>query len=74
MFDWSNPIASAQLIQEVGASEYNRLFAEYRKANVIDTVNGYGIEPVQTGFGRLFAVVGTDMAYQTLPQIGRAHV
>jgi hypothetical protein len=72
IMDWNDPAARFRLAERVGTDEYNRQFAAHHAARVIETVNGHPIRPVQTRFGRLFAVGGTTMAFATIEQ-ARAH-
>jgi hypothetical protein len=65
---WNDPTERARLIDRVGPQEYERLFAEHRKASTMKTVNGHAIRPVQSRFGRLFAVGNTGKAFATMPQ------
>ena len=66
--NWNDPAERARLIDRVGPQEYERLFAEHRKASTMKTVNGHAIRPVQTRFGRLYAVGNTGKAFDTMPQ------
>ena len=66
--DWNDPAARARLIESVGIEEYNRQFEAHRARSVIATVNGHAIRPVQSRFGRLFAVGDTGRAFSTRDQ------
>lgn len=66
--NWNDPIERARLIERVGPDEYNRQHKAHLAASVVSTVNGYGIRPVSSAFGRLFAVDYTKMAFTTLAQ------
>jgi hypothetical protein len=68
--NWDDPAARLELIERVGADEYNRLHAEHMKRQTVATVNGYGIRKVNTPYGQLFAVDGTTttMAFRTLDE------
>ena len=68
MIDWSDPEARARLIEEIGPDAYNLAFAEWCLSTVTATVNGYSIVPVNSRFGRLFHIVGTDVAFATQPE------
>ena len=61
--NWNLAEDRAELIERVGADEYNRLFAKHRKQIVIKTVNGHEIRPTTTRFGRLFTVGNTGKAF-----------
>lgn len=63
--NWDDPAARAHLIERVGADEYNRLFAEHRRASVVATVNGHAIRPIGSRFGRLYQVGDTGSAFTT---------
>jgi hypothetical protein len=63
--DWDDPDARFALIQRVGVTEYNRLIQERHARNTVATVNGHAIKQVQTRFGRVFAVAGSDRAFST---------
>lgn len=52
--------------ESLGPDGYNKAMEAHHKASEIATVNGYGIRPVASRFGRLFMVVGTDAAFSTL--------
>jgi hypothetical protein len=64
--NWDDPAERAALIERIGVDAYNRQHAEHMKSQVRETVNGYDIAAVNTRFGRLFAVRGTDAAFSTL--------
>jgi hypothetical protein len=64
--NWDDPVTCTELIERVRADEYTRLFKAHRRATVAATVNGYTVRPVNTAFGRLFAVDGTGNAYASL--------
>lgn len=66
--DWDNPAERAALIERVGPAEYNRQIAAHHAASRIETVNGHGIRPVGSRFGRLFFVEGLNTGYTTLEQ------
>lgn len=66
--DWNDPAARARLIDRVGPAEYERLQKEHFKASTVDTVGGHSIRPVQSRFGRLFAVGQTGRAFSTMDQ------
>ena len=51
--------------ESLGPDGYNAAMEAHHKASEIATVNGYGIRPVSSRFGRLFMVVGTDAAFST---------
>ena len=70
--DWNNPEDRAALADRVGPTAYNAAHAAHVAATTVETVNGYGIRPVSTRFGRLFAVDGTADAYTTL-EAARTH-
>jgi len=63
--NWDSAEERAGLIERVGIREYNRLFAIYLEKITVK-VNGYGIRPMLTPFGRLFAVMnGEGRAFAT---------
>jgi len=64
--NWDDPAARAALITAVGAPEFSRRFAEHRQKSVVSIVNGYKIYPVGSRWGRLYAMDGTDKAFQKL--------
>lgn len=66
--DWDDPAARAALITRVGIAEYNRLHMEHMEASTVSRVAGHPIRTVNTRFGRLYAVGGTDKAFATLEQ------
>ena len=66
--NWDDPVARAELIEQVGPAEYNRQIEAHLKASVLETYKGYEIRPVGTRFGRLFMVVGTKSAFSTIEQ------
>ena len=64
--NWDDPESRAALIERVGASTYNRMFEEYRKATTIAVINGYSIRPVHSArFGRIYMVEGTGTGFHT---------
>jgi hypothetical protein len=66
--NWNDPAERLGLIERVGSREYNRLFAEHVQTTTVSIVNGYGIRPVGSRFGRIYMVMGTRQGYATLPQ------
>jgi hypothetical protein len=54
--------------QQLSTAAYNRAMADHIAKSVIETVNGHGIRPVQTRFGRLFHVGTTGSAFRTIDQ------
>lgn len=68
MVDWNDPASRARYIDQVGPDAYGEAQAKRFKDSTVSTVNGYGIRPVQTRFGRLFQVIGTEMAFSTLEE------
>jgi hypothetical protein len=69
--NWNDPAARADLIEQVGPTEYHRLQAEQFDRETVATVNGHRIRPVQTRFGRLFFVSDTDRAFAELDEAKR---
>jgi len=68
IINWDNPAERFRLAETVGTEEYNRLFEEHFKQSIVCSVNGYGIRPVNSRFGRLFAIVGTTRAFSDLEE------
>lgn len=68
MIDWTDPAARAALAERLGPAAYNQAHAKHIATSIVATVNGYRIRPIQSRFGRLFAVAGTDTAYPTLAE------
>jgi hypothetical protein len=66
--NWDDPAERARLIERVGAAEYARQFEAHRIASTVATVNGHGIRPIATRFGRLFMVGTTGRAFSTLAE------
>jgi hypothetical protein len=64
--DWDSPEQRYALINRVGINEYNRLILRHFEDSRVATVNGYGIRPVGSRFGRIFMVEGTNKGYSTL--------
>lgn len=65
-YDFDTPEGRLAAITELGIDGYNAAMAAHIADTCIETVNGYGIRPVSTRFGRLFAVDGTTYASSTL--------
>jgi hypothetical protein len=63
-----DPAGGFALIERIGADEYNRLVREHDRARIVATINGHEIWPVQTRFGRLYVVGGTERAFSTLAE------
>lgn len=61
--NWDAPEDRAALIEAVGPQEYNRRFLEHVRATSTLT-NGYRIRAINTRFGRLFQVMGCDVAFR----------
>ena len=68
MINWDDPAARCRLIDSIGPDAYNKAFAEHLKKSTVATINGHDIRPVQTRFGRLFAVGKTGKAYRTMAE------
>jgi hypothetical protein len=66
MSDLNTPEGRYAASQSLGTEAYNERMREHIAQSCIETVNGYGIRPVTSRFGRLFAVVGTTRAFNTL--------
>jgi len=66
IIDWSNLIDRLHLVERVGAERYNELNAEHLKQQTVATVNGHAIRRVQTRFGEIYFVSGTDCAFALL--------
>lgn len=64
--DFDTPEGRLAAITELGIERYNAAMAAHIADTCIESVNGYGIRPVSTRFGRLYAVVGTTYAGSTL--------
>lgn len=64
--NWDDPAARLALAESVGPDEYNRRVLEHIKKSTILTVNGHGIRPVSSRFGRLFMVGKTGRAFSTM--------
>jgi hypothetical protein len=64
--NWNDPSARLDLVERVGTKEYNRLLEDHVRSTTKEVVNGWGIRPVQTRFGRLWQVSGTANAYMDL--------
>lgn len=71
MTNFSDPTSRLNLLESVGPDEYNRLLKAHLEASRVDMVNGYGIRPVASRFGRLFMVEGTGRAWSTLEDARR---
>lgn len=69
--NWDRPEERLALLESVGAPEYNRQHVEHVARTTLVIVNGYGIRPVHTRFGLLYAVAGTGMAFSTQEQAAR---
>jgi hypothetical protein len=63
--DWDNPTERYQLIERLGIDGYNAALAARQRQSTLATVNGYAIREINSRFGRLFAVGGTDKAFCT---------
>jgi hypothetical protein len=68
MIDWSNLIERLHLFERLGAERYNELNAEHLKQQTVATVNGHAIRRVQTRFGEIYFVSGTDCAFALLSE------
>lgn len=65
-FNLDTPEGRYAASQSLGADGYDAAMLAHIAAGVIETVNGFGIRPVSSRFGRLFSVVGTDAAFRTI--------
>src|SRR5215472_12144538 len=70
--NFDDPAERLALIERVGHEAYNLLLEEHKKKSIVAIVAGRAIRPVMTGFGRLFMVEGTNMAFRTLDE-AKAH-
>jgi hypothetical protein len=61
--DFNDPVARAKHIERVGSEQYSRDLAAWVERSAVAKVNGWVIRPVQTRYGRLYAV--GDMAFRT---------
>lgn len=66
--NWDDPADRYELANRVSATEYDRLFQEHLAFTTLETINGHGIRPVHTRFGRLYQVLGTDKAFLTIEE------
>jgi len=66
--NWDDPAERLALIERVGADEYNRLAQEHFRKTTVATEAGHNIRIVNTRFGQLFMVEGTDKAFSTLEE------
>ena len=66
MIDWSHLIERLHLFERVGAERYTELHAEHLKQQTVAAVNGHAIRRVQTRFGEIYVVSGTDRAFALL--------
>jgi hypothetical protein len=63
--DWSDPVDRLRLVEKLGAAQYNEAYRRWLASIVVATVNGRNIHPVQTKYGRLYAVSNTGKAFAT---------
>jgi hypothetical protein len=66
--NWDSPEDRYHLLNSVGVEEYNRRIQQHFKDSRVATVNGYGIRPVGSRFGRIFMIEGTTRGYGTLEE------
>src|SRR5262249_11888517 len=66
MIDWSNLIERLHLFERVGVERYKELHAEDLKQQTVTTVSGHAIRRLQTCFGEIYVVNGTDRAFALL--------
>lgn len=64
--DWDDPEARARLAEQLGPAAYNEAQRKHWADSIVATENGHAIRPVNTQFGRLFAVSDTGQAFATL--------
>ena len=64
--NWDDPVERFHLIERVGVNEYNRLHAVHMVDSVVDIINGHSIRSVQSRFGRIFVVDGTNAGSATI--------
>ena len=69
--NWDNPEERLALAERVGTEEYNRRLLEHLDSLIVATVKGRAIRPVNSPFGRLFAVGGTKHAFSTVEEAVR---
>ena len=68
--NFNDAASRAAFMERVGHDAYDAAPKAHMDASVIETLNGHGIRPVGTRFGRLLAVGSTGSAFRT---IGEAH-
>lgn len=71
-YDIDTPEGRLAAATALGPAGYSDAMRRHIADTCVETVNGYGIRPVQTRFGRLYAVVGTTYAGGTI-DAARAH-
>lgn len=62
----STPEGRHAAIEKLGPAAYSAAFEAYRTAAILTAMSGHAIRPVNTRFGRLFAVGDTGRAFATL--------
>lgn len=70
--DLESPEGRFAASQALGHDGYNDAMKAHIGASCVEVVNGYGIRPVTSRFGRLFAIVGTEVAFSTI-EAAREH-
>lgn len=71
-FDLDQPEGRLAAVEALGPEAYNAAMKAHVKASCAEVVNGYGIRPVATRFGKVYAVVGDDMGFSTI-EAARTH-
>jgi hypothetical protein len=65
--DFNDPEARLRYLEQHGADAYNAAMAEWKKANTVETVNGYAIRQVHTAlFGLAYLIDGLNRGHTTL--------
>ena len=66
VINWNDPVARLHLAEAIGEKEYNKALTAHIKESTVETVNGHGIRPVSSRFGKLWLVGDTGKAFNTL--------
>ena len=59
--------------QSLGVAEYNRQYAAHVRSSFLAIVNGYGLRPLNTRFGRLIQVYGEGSDGKAFATLEQAH-
>lgn len=66
--NWNDPAERLALIERVGVDEYTRQFEAYHRSRIVDRAGGRDIWPVDSGWGRIYAIEGLNRGFSKVEE------